>query len=198
MKVKPKPASKAPTQPDTRTPPALNLAELGRGWKPAVIPAESRPKPATSFEAPNKTGPKPVLVDASRNAHAQNPVATQHASSSGHPMVERFGEALGLGLGVIVTEALSVVPSWNKPVLDERGMPVASVEGATRTGQHDILQRHTEVVGPKVTALVDKLRPGMVHDLLEGFGKGATAAPGTSYRLEAAMEDLLGKPKPRP
>ena len=99
-----------------------------------------------------------------------------------------------MALGVIVTEALAAVPSWNKPVLDAQGQPVASVEGADRIGSHDILQRHEEVVGPKVSALVQKLAPGAIHDLLLGFGKGATAAPGESYRLESVVEDMINKP----
>ena len=99
-----------------------------------------------------------------------------------------------MGLGVIVTEALAAVPSWNRPVLDAQGQPVASVEGADRIGNHDILKRHEEVVGPKVSALVEKLAPGAIHDLLLGFGKGATAAPGESYRLESVVEDMINKP----
>ena len=139
-----------------------------------------------------------MSADASRKAlsgFATHAVATAIAGGNAkHPMLEKFGEALGMGLGVIVTEALSLAPSWNKPVLDAVGKPVASVEGADRVGNHDILQRHQEVVGPKVSALVEKLHPGVIHDLLEGLGKGATAAPGESYRLEAAVSDLLHKP----
>jgi hypothetical protein len=66
------------------------------------------------------------------------------------------------------------------------GKPVASIPGAARLGNHDLLTRHQEVIGPKVTALVEKMAPGAIHDLLAGFGKGATEAPCASYRLESA------------
>ncbi len=108
-----------------------------------------------------------------------------------HPMAEQAGEKLGVGLGVIVTEALALVPSWNQPVLDDKGQPVQSVPGAERIGDHDIKKRHEEVVGPKVTALVDQIPPGAIHDFVAGFGAGATAGPGDSYRLEAGLMDLL-------
>lgn len=108
-----------------------------------------------------------------------------------HPLLARFGEKLGLALGVVVTEALALSPKWNKPVLDAKGQPVASIPGAERIGQHELLTRHQEVVGPKVTALVEKMAPGAIHDLLAGFGKGATTAPGASYRLEAALSDMF-------
>ena len=49
------------------------------------------------------------------------------------------------------------------------------------------------MVGPKVTALVDKMPAGAIHDLLAGFGKGATEAPGASYRLESAISDMFHK-----
>jgi hypothetical protein len=76
-------------------------------------------------------------------------------------------------------------------VLDAQGKPAEHIAGADRLGQHALLKRHQEVVGPKVTALVQTLAPGMVRELLEGLGKGATEAPGASYRLESARSDLL-------
>jgi hypothetical protein len=114
-----------------------------------------------------------------------------HAQSSDHPALEKFGEALGMGLGLIVTEALALNPSWNKPVLDASGKPAKSIPGAERIGNHDILKRHQEVAGPKIAALVAKMSPGVIHDLLDGLAKGATAAPGTSYRIESAAADML-------
>ena len=78
-------------------------------------------------------------------------------------------------------------------MLDAQGQPVKSIPGAERIGQHEILTRHQEVVGPKVTALVEKMAPGAIHDLLAGFGKGATEAPGASYRLEAGVADMFRK-----
>ena len=100
------------------------------------------------------------------------------------------GRAIGTGLGVLVTEGLAALPSWNAPVLDSNGKPVESVPGAQRVGDHDILTRHEEVVGPKIAALVDKLPPGRLHELVRGLGEGATEAPGDSYRLEAGLSDL--------
>lgn len=110
-----------------------------------------------------------------------------------HPMLARFGEHLGMGLGVIVTEALALVPKFNKPLLDGAGKPVTSIPGAERVGNHDILARHQEVIGPKVTAFVEKMKPGMIRDVLAGLGKGATEAPGASYRLESAISDMFHK-----
>jgi hypothetical protein len=130
------------------------------------------------------------MIASKQNGGVQ-PAGGAAPNASAHPMLEEAGHALGVGLGVIVTEALAAVPSWNQPVVDDKGAPVASVPGADRVGDHDILKRHEEVVGPKVTALVDKLPPGAVHDLLAGFGAGATEAPGDSYRLEAYLSDLL-------
>lgn len=98
-----------------------------------------------------------------------------------------------MGLGVIVTEALALLPKWNKPVVDAQGKPVASVPGAQRVGNHDILTRHQEVVGPRVTALVDTMPSGAVRELVAGFGRGATEAPGASYRLESAIADMFNK-----
>jgi hypothetical protein len=110
-----------------------------------------------------------------------------------HPLLAKFGEALGLGLGVLVTEALALVPSWNKPLRDAQGKPVREIPGATQQGDYELRKRHEEVVGPKVAKLVDKLEPGLVHDLLAGFARGATAAPGTSYRLEADVAEHVKK-----
>lgn len=106
-------------------------------------------------------------------------------------LVERFGETLGLGLGVLVTEALAVVPSWNAPLRDAAGKPVEHVAGADRVGTHDLRKRHEEVVGPKIAALVSQVPAGVLRDLVDGLARGATAAPGTSYRLEAAVADVF-------
>jgi hypothetical protein len=116
-------------------------------------------------------------------AHAADP------SKVTHVMVEKLGEEVGHSLGVLVTEALKVVPSANAPLLDASGKPVESIPGATRIGDHDILTRHQEIIGPKITAFVQKLSPGVVHDLLEGMGIGATQAPGDTYRQEVAEAD---------
>ena len=123
-----------------------------------------------------------------RGATAQS--AAVDAGHTAHPLTSRFGETLGMGLGLIVTEALSVAKSWNAPVLDANGQPVQSVPGAERQGDHDILKRHQEVVGPKVSALAEKLPEGALHDFVQGLGRGATDAPGTAYRLEAAWSDV--------
>jgi hypothetical protein len=115
-------------------------------------------------------------------------IAQPHASAG---VAEQGGHALGVALGVIVTEALAAVPSWNAPVVDEHGAQVAQVPGATRIGDHPILKRHEEDIGPKVTAAVEQMSPGVLHDLLAGVGVGATEAPGDSYRLEAHIADLI-------
>jgi hypothetical protein len=109
--------------------------------------------------------------------------------TSQHPLLTQFGKALGVGLGVVVTEALRAVPSWNTPVLGPDGQPATSIPGAVREGDVPLLKRHEEVVGPAVAALVNQLPDGAVKDLLSGFAQGATEAPGDSYRLEARFED---------
>jgi hypothetical protein len=114
-----------------------------------------------------------------------------------HPILARIGQGLGLALGVGVTEGLSLVPSWNQPVLDASGKPVASVPGADRIGDHDILKRHQEVVGPQLGSLDSKIAPGALHDFVGGLAAGATEAPGASYRLEAHLSDALAGGKAR-
>ena len=161
-------------------------APASKGWQPKTAAAAATPAGADPAAA--KKALTGLATAAVAKAIAQAPTGPV---THPHPMLEGFGEALGLSLGVVVTEALSLVPSWNKPVLDAAGKPVAHVEGADRQGSHDLLKRHQEVVGPKVAALVEKLSPGAIHDLLEGFGKGASAAPGASYRLENAVSDLF-------
>jgi hypothetical protein len=106
-------------------------------------------------------------------------------------MLEKLGEALGLGLGVTVTEGLRLLPGWDKKVLDGQGKPVASVPGATRDGDYAIRKRHEEVVGPQLEAKAEKMRPGLMHDLIHGLAEGATAAPGVSYRLDAKIDHAL-------
>jgi hypothetical protein len=181
VKIKPTPTPKlaAPAQKKGKAAPA---DQAQKTWKPAAATRTTAARNALSALATNAA----VKVIASH----EGPPRTVTGK---HPLLEKFGEKLGMGLGVIVTEALALVPSWNQPVLDKQGKPVASVAGAQRIGNHDLLKRHQEVVGPQVTALVEKLPAGTLHDLLEGLGKGATAAPGASYRLEAAVSDRIHK-----
>lgn len=171
--------AEAKTQPDAeaQTPPTA-----GKGW----VAGAGRSEAAALHTA------KKAIAGAA--THAVATALTEHSAQTPahqHPLLERFGQAMGLGLGVIVTEALALAPGWNKPLVDPQGTPVAHIEGADRIGDHDLKKRHEEVVGPKVTALVEKLPPGAIHDILEGFGKGATEAPGASYRLESAIADLI-------
>jgi hypothetical protein len=107
------------------------------------------------------------------------------------PLVERAGRALGLGLGVAVTEGLRLVPGWDDPVLGADGKPVASVPGAEREGDYAIRKRHQEVVGPEVAAAAKKLPPGLFKDFITAFGAGATEAPGDSYRMDAKIDEAL-------
>ena len=164
---------------------------------PAVTPAStSAPQkaksetPEVSFEVTGAAKRDTPAASEALTRLATNAVTEAMTAGPQHPVLEKFGESVGLALGVIVTEALALAPKWNKPLLDEAGKPVASVPGAERVGDHDIRKRHEEVVGPKVAALVAKLEPGVVHDLLDGLAKGATEAPGASYRLEAKVSDL--------
>lgn len=108
-----------------------------------------------------------------------------------HPFVEKFGQGVGLALGLMVTETLALSPSWNAALRDKAGKPVSHIAGADRMGNYDLRKRHQEVVGPQVAALVEKMKPGVVHDLLAALGRGATAAPGTGYRMEALTIDAF-------
>ena len=116
-----------------------------------------------------------------------------HEGNASRTLLHKFGEVVGVALGVIVTEALALAPSWNTPVLDQSGAPVAHVDGADRIGDHDILKRHQEVVGPKIAAYVKGMAPGAIRDLLDGLAQGASEAPGDSYRIEASVSDALSR-----
>jgi len=143
-----------------------------------------------------------AALDAAANVVVRQMIATRGrdagaSAPAAHHITSAAGKDLGVALGVIVTEALAAVPSWNQPVLDAAGKPVESVAGAERIGDHDILKRHEEVVGPKIAAVVDKIPAGQIHDFVAGVGAGATEAPGDSYRLEAAISDLVRRHLPK-
>lgn len=192
MKIKPNAPAAPATKPQSATPPVGQPPEAptAKGWQAS---AGRRPSVQSTPPTPPSEATARQAVTQLATAAVSQVLLSQPAGNvdGTHPLLERFGKDLGLGLGVLVTEALAAVPSWNTPVLDAGGKPVASVEGAERIGNHDILKRHQEVLGPKIAALVAKLAPGAVHDLLDGLAKGASAAPGTSYRLEAKLADLL-------
>jgi hypothetical protein len=158
---------------------------------PGDAPAGSLKGPLAARLAALDGGPTPRQHLADLATHAATTAAA--SSSPQHPILEAFGKDVGLALGVIVTEALALVPSWNAPLKDAHGQPTQHVEGADRIGDHDLRKRHQEVVGPQVAKLVATLEPGVIHDLLEGLARGATLAPGASYRIEVAVADALRK-----
>jgi len=136
--------------------------------------------------------PKPQAAgEPQAGAAAATGGAPAKKDAPAHPMAAKAGHAAGKFVGEVVTEGLALLPSWNKPVLDDQGKPVESVPGATRVGDHDIEKRHQEVVGPEISALADRIPAGILHDFVAGFGDGATEAPGDSYRNEAAVSDKL-------
>jgi hypothetical protein len=155
--------------------------------KPTAPTASTEPASVTnarrSLTALATTAAAKVMV--AQAATPQVPVTAQH------PLLKGFGDALGMGLGVAVTEALRLVPSWNTPVLGANGQPAQQIPGATRIGNNDILKRNEEVVGPQIAALVAKVPAGALHDLLAGVAAGATAAPGTTYRIDSALKDAF-------
>lgn len=169
--------------------PEVSPARAQKKSKPVAAEAPSKTWKAQSSAAASRRKLSTLATDAAVSVIATHQGPPKEAAK--HPLLARFGEHLGLGLGVIVTEALALLPKWNKPVVDAQGKQVASIPGADRVGNHALLARHQEVVGPRVTALVAKMPVGAVRDLVAGFGKGATAAPGTSYRLEAAISDMF-------
>jgi hypothetical protein len=132
----------------------------------------------------------PAEEEAAPSADAA-PAATPPAPPSGGGLLERAGRALGLGLGVVVTEGLRLAPGWDDPVLGADGKPVDSVPGAVREGDYEIRKRHEEVVGPAVAKQADATAPGMLKDFLTGFGEGASEAPGASYRIDAKIDEAL-------
>jgi hypothetical protein len=159
---------------------------------PAVAQAPAKPETAAaSSTSAAATAPRDGLTAIGESSFQSTPArgATPQGDSA-HPLASRFGETLGMGLGLVVTEALSFSKDWNAPLHDANGQPVQSVPGAERQGDHDILKRHQEVVGPQVSALAEKLPEGWLHDFVQGLGQGATDAPGTAYRLEAAWSDV--------
>lgn len=179
---------KASSSPKTAAPKAApkkaqaRAAETSKAWKAEGGAAASKRKLTT------------LATDSAVTVMGQHegPIKTPQEQAK-HPLLARFGEHLGLGLGVIVTEALALVPKWNKPLVDSSGKPVTSIPGAERIGDHELRARHQEVVGPKISGLVEKMKPGAVRDVLAGLGRGASQAPGASYRLEAAISDMFRK-----
>jgi hypothetical protein len=160
----------------------------------ASAPAAQPETAAASSTSAAATAPQDGLSAMGTSSFQSGPAhsaAPQSAAAHvAHPMASGFGETLGMGLGLIVTEALSFSKDWNAPLRDANGQPVQSVPGVERQGDHDILKRHQEVVGPKVSGLAEKLPEGWLHDFVQGLGQGATVAPGTAYRLEAAWSDV--------
>lgn len=163
------------------------------GRLPAVVTgAGAAPNPTASDRAYGHADAATVVKPAALRAVSRVIEEQRSSPATQRPdAAEQGGHALGVALGVVVTEALAAVPSWNAPVVDAQGQQVEQVPGATRIGDYPILKRHEEVVGPQVTAAVDKMSPGVLHDLLAGVGVGATEAPGDSYRLEAHIADLI-------
>jgi hypothetical protein len=113
---------------------------------------------------------------------------TPKAPQSGS-LARRIGDRIGLELGVAVTRVLKWVPGWNDVLVDEQGQERQSIEGAERVGAHPLRKRHTQVVGPQISAWVQKLSPGRVREFLAGIGDGATRAPGETYRREVVAAD---------
>lgn len=119
--------------------------------------------------------------------------ATEHDATPAAPAkgsrARRIGDRIGLALGVAVTRVLRGVPGWNDILVDEQGQELQSIEGAERVGAHPLRKRHTQVVGPQISAWVQTLSPGRVRELVAGVGDGATRAPGETDRREVAEAD---------
>lgn len=154
----------------------------------------TQPEPHVEAQSPSLRS----TLEASARAAVLRMIETggevkREAQAVVNALAHGVGHDLGVGLGVIVTEGLAALPSWNAPVLDGQGHPVESVPGASRVGNHDIRKRHEEVVGPKINAVVSRVPDGVLRQLVAGLGAGASEAPGDSYRLEAAIEDLIAR-----
>lgn len=176
--------------------PAQTAADQASGTEAASkakTPQEARPASADSYQsarAPEGAASRAADPAAQAISMKEQRRANRSAQAQ-HPILEQAGRALGLAAGVVVTEALALLPSWSQSLKDPNGKPVEHIPGADRIGDHDLEKRHQEVVGPQITALNEKIPGGPLHDLVGGFGAGATEAPGASYRLEVQVEDSL-------
>jgi hypothetical protein len=110
--------------------------------------------------------------------------AAQQLDAIQYPVVAKVGELAGFTAGLAVTLALRFNTKWSRPV------PSGPSDGIER-GDYPLQERHKPVVGPKISAHADTMPPGRLHDLVSGFGEGATAAPPAAYQLEAKLSKLL-------
>ncbi|MFL5320705.1 MAG: hypothetical protein ACJ790_13675 [Myxococcaceae bacterium] len=151
-----------------------------------------KPQPAVTRSPAEDNAARAKLSSAATSAVAK--VLAEHTDPNtvhDHPVLRGLGHALGLGLGVAVTEALRLVPGWNDRLVDSSGKDVTEIPGAKKQGDHPLRKRYEEVVGPKIQALVNDMKPGAVHELLQGLASGATEAPGATYRLDARLADMF-------
>lgn len=110
--------------------------------------------------------------------------AAQQVHAFEYPLVAKVGEFAGFAAGLVVTLALRFNSKWSRPV------PAGPSDGIERGG-YPLQERHKPVVGPKISARADSMPPGRLHDLVSGFGEGATAAPPAAYQLEAKLTKVL-------
>ena len=122
------------------------------------------------------------------NQEAIEALASQEGGEEEESWLHNFGESLGLGAGMVVTDILDMVPGWNEALRDENGAPVQEVDGTKREGDLDLEKRHKKVVGPRIAAYAEGLEDGWWKDFMSGVGEGATEGPGESYRREAAKD----------
>ncbi|GEM_PF-2472423 len=144
--------------------------------------ASASPRSQTDEKADKKRLAQ--LATAATEAAVEDDAKSTAASDVKSPLLRRIGDRVGLGLGILVTRALKYVPSWNTPIVDDKGEDVHSIPGAEREGDHKLTRRHAEFVGPKILSYVETMSPGRVRDFLLGFGEGAKRAPGETYRRE--------------
>jgi hypothetical protein len=111
------------------------------------------------------------------------------ATSYKFPALGKLGESLGFAAGVAVTLALGLAPHNSKV----RGSSIASPVPVTPITGRAVERRHDAVYGPQITAFADTLSLSPLHDVVLGFGQGATVAPSAAYQLEAKYAPLLGR-----
>ncbi len=109
------------------------------------------------------------------------------------PLIEKFGEKVGKALAVIGTAALAALPKANAPLKDAKGDNVASAPGVKQIGTASIRVRHQALIGPKILDYAQKMKPGVLHDLVEGLGRGVVKGPGAEYRIEAGVRNRLNR-----
>ncbi len=106
-----------------------------------------------------------------------------------YPALAKLGESVGYAAGLTVTLALGLAPRNSKV----RGSSISSPVPVIPVAGRPVERRHDAVYGPEISSFAEKLSSPPLHDLVLGFGAGATVAPRAAYALEAKYGPLVGR-----